>query len=162
MKELIMKKTLHKMKEEKTKKVKMLVPVSIELRASEFNILKDNLKFLTELGFEIEEFGINTIIVKSHPSWLITNYEEENIKAIIDLVILNSKKFSKEKFLDSMAKMVSCKMSIKANSEMSFTEIESLLDDLMKCDNPYNCCHGRPLIVELTYYELEKMFKRVL
>ena len=61
-----------------------------------------------------------------------------------------------------MAKMVSCKMSVKANEDLSQTEMEKLLDDLMKCDNPYNCCHGRPSIMKYSTYELEKMFRRVM
>ncbi len=65
-------------------------------------------------------------------------------------------------FLDSLAKMVSCKMSVKANEHLSMEEMEKLLDDLVKCDNPYNCCHGRPSIMKFTNYELEKMFRRVL
>ena len=73
-----------------------------------------------------------------------------------------SKNFNKEKFLDSLAKMVSCKMSVKANEHLSMLEMEKLLSDLVKCDNPYNCCHGRPSIMKFTSYELEKMFKRVI
>ena len=72
------------------------------------------------------------------------------------------KNFNKDKFLDSLAKMVSCKMSVKANEHLSMEEMEKLLDDLVKCDNPYNCCHGRPSIMKFTNYELEKMFRRVL
>ena len=61
-----------------------------------------------------------------------------------------------------MAKMVSCKMSVKANEDLSFIEMEQLLNDLVKCDNPYNCCHGRPSIMKYSAYDLEKMFRRVL
>ena len=53
-------------------------------------------------------------------------------------------------------------MSVKANEHLSLSEMEGLLNDLVKCDNPYNCCHGRPSIMKLTNYELEKMFKRVI
>ena len=58
--------------------------------------------------------------------------------------------------------MTSCKMSVKANEHLSMEMMEKLLDDLVKCDNPYNCCHGRPSIIKYSSYELEKMFRRVM
>ena len=140
----------------------MLVPLSIELSTSDFNAFMDNISALEDLGFKIEEFGINTILIKGHPTWLAKNFEGDNLRTIVDLVIENGKNFNKDRFLDSLAKMVSCKMSVKANEHLSLGEMEKLLDDLVKCDNPYNCCHGRPSIMKFTNYELEKMFKRVM
>ena len=140
----------------------MLVPLSIELSTSDFNTFMENKSVLDELGFKIEEFGINTIVIKAHPTWLTKNFEGDNLRSIIDLVITSGKNFNKDRFLDSLAKMVSCKMSIKANEHLSFAEMDQLLKDLVKCDNPYNCCHGRPSIMRFSNYELEKMFKRVI
>lgn len=142
--------------------IDMLVPFSIELSTSDYEIFMENKYVLEDLGFNIEEFGINTIIFKSHPTWLTKNFEGDNLRTIVDLVITNNKNFNKDKFLDSLAKMVSCKMSIKANEHLSKEQMEKLLDDLVECDNPYNCCHGRPSIMKFTNYELEKMFKRVI
>ncbi len=151
-----------KFKEETPSYTDMLVPLSIELSASDYETFMANKNVLEDLGFKIEEFGINTIIIKSHPTWIAKNFEGDNLRTIVDLVINNGKNFNKERFLDSLAKMVSCKMSIKANEHLSLVQMENLLDDLMKCDNPYNCCHGRPSIMKFTNYELEKMFKRVM
>lgn len=148
--------------EESISIIEMLVPMKFELSTSDYLAFMDKKSILEELGFKIEEFGINTVIIKSHPTWLKSNYEGDNLKYIIDLVIDSSKNFNKDKFLDSLAKMVSCKMSVKANEHLSMIEMEKLLDDLVKCDNPYNCCHGRPSIMKFTNYELEKMFRRVL
>ena len=64
------------------------------------------------------------------------------------------------KFNDSLAKMVSCKMSVKANTNITVYQQESLINDLRRCHNPFNCPHGRPTIIHFTIYELEKMFKR--
>ena len=139
----------------------MLVPLSIELSTSDYTLFQERKSVLTDLGFKIEDFGINTIVIKSHPTWLRENYEQDNIKYIVDLVLEN-KNFNKDKFLDSLAKMVSCKMSVKANEHLSLEQMEKLLNDLVKCDNPYNCCHGRPSIMKFSNYELEKMFRRVL
>lgn len=149
-------------KEEKISFTDMLVPMKFELSTSDYNLFMDRKDVLENLGFVIEEFGINTILIKSHPTWLKENYEGDNLKYIVDLVIEMGKNFNKDKFLDSLAKMVSCKMSVKANEHLSMEEMEKLLDDLVKCDNPYNCCHGRPSIMKFTNYELEKMFRRVL
>ena len=140
----------------------MLVPLAIELSTSDFNIFMENKSVLDELGFKIEEFGINTIVIKAHPTWLAKNFEGDNLRSIFDLVITSGKNFNKDRFLDSLAKMVSCKMSVKANEHLSFEEMDQLLKDLVKCDNPYNCCHGRPSIMRFSSYELEKMFKRVI
>ncbi len=140
----------------------MLVPLKIELTASDFEAFMANKGVLEELGFKVEEFGINTVAFKAHPTWLAKNFEGDNLKTIVDLVITNRKNFNKDRFLDSLAKMASCKMSVKANEHLSLKEMETLLDDLVKCDNPYNCCHGRPSIMKFTNYELEKMFKRVM
>ncbi len=140
----------------------MLVPLQIELTTSDFEAFMENKSVLENLGFKIEEFGINTIQFKTHPVWLTKNFEGDNLRTIVDLVITNHKNFNKDRFLDSLAKMISCKMSVKANEHLSLSEMESLLNDLVKCDNPYNCCHGRPSIMKFTNYELEKMFKRVI
>ena len=149
-------------KEENVSIIDMLVPMKFELSTSDYMAFMDKKSVLEELGFKIEEFGINTVIIKSHPTWLKSNYEGDNLKYIVDLVIDSSKNFNKDRFLDSLAKMVSCKMSVKANEHLSKMEMEKLLKDLVKCDNPYNCCHGRPSIMKFSNYELEKMFRRVL
>lgn len=148
-------------KEESVTYTDMLVPMKFELSTSDYIAFMDKKNILEELGFKIEEFGINTIIIKSHPTWLKTNYEGDNLKYIVDLV-LEKKNFSKEKFMDSLAKMASCKMSVKAHEHLSLEQMEKLLNDLVKCDNPYNCCHGRPSIMKFDTYSLEKMFRRVL
>ncbi len=140
----------------------MLIPLPFELSTADYQMFKERQSVLEELGFQIEDYGINTIAIKAHPTWLKAGFEEESLRTIVDLIITNEKKFDKQKFLDSMAKMISCKMSVKANEDLSFTEMEHLLNDLVKCDNPYNCCHGRPSIMKYSAYELEKMFRRVL
>ena len=66
------------------------------------------------------------------------------------------------KFEEKIAITLACKMSIKANHHISMEEITYILDELVKCDNPYNCPHGRPTIIKFSIYDLEKMFKRVM
>lgn len=140
----------------------LLVPLPIELSPSDYPIFMENKYVLEELGFQFAEFGINTILIKSHPTWLTMNYEGDNLRYVIDLLLEMKNNFNKDKYLDSLIKMASCKMSVKANEHLSMDEMEKLLNDLVKCDNPYNCCHGRPSIFKLSNYDLEKMFKRVM
>ena len=82
------------------------------------------------------------------------------MQKIIELILSKGTDFTLEKFNDNLAKMVSCKMSIKANTYIDKPSMESLISDLRKCKNPYNCPHGRPAIIHFSIYELENMFKR--
>ena len=140
----------------------LLIPITIELSASDFLTLKENLHILTDMGFVIEEFGVNTFIVKAHPTWILQDYEEESIRKIIDLVIDIKDRFDPIKFNDHVAATLACKMSIKANMRISHEAQEELLNELVMCDNPYNCPHGRPTIIKFSIYDLERMFKRVM
>lgn len=140
----------------------LLIPITIELSASDFLILKENLSILTNMGFIIEEFGVNTFVIKGHPTWILQDYEEESIRKIIDLVISVKDKFDPIKFNDHLAATLACKMSIKANMRISHEAQEELLNELVMCDNPYNCPHGRPTIIKFSIYDLEKMFKRIM
>ena len=138
----------------------LLFPITIEYPSNEFIILKENFEFIRSLNIDINEFGINSIIIKSHPTWLPKGHEEEAIKKILDLIINIEKNFTIEKFNEKLATTLACKMSIKANTNITIEEMERLISDLRKCDNPYNCPHGRPTIILYSTYELEKLFKR--
>ena len=153
---------MQKLREKEVSKMNMLIPITIEMSASEFTSLMEKKDILNELNIEYEEFGINTIVVKTHPTWLKEGYEEESVRKIIDLVLLLDDKFDRVKFEEKIAITLACKMSIKANMHISHEEMEYILDELVKCDNPYNCPHGRPTIIKFTKYDLEKMFKRVM
>lgn len=140
----------------------MIIPITIELTKKEYIIVKENINILEDLGFEVEEFGENSLIFRSHPVWLKQDYEEESIKRLLDLIVLIEKDFNKEKFMENIAITMSCKLSIKANENISLDEMELLIKKLRACDNPYTCPHGRPTIISFTNYELEKLFKRVM
>ena len=138
----------------------LLFPLTIELTQDEFIILKENKDVLLNMGFDISEFGLNSIIVKTHPIWLPKNYEEKAIRKIIETVIQHEKNFDIEKFNEKVAINISCKLSIKANDNITLMEMENLINDLRNCQNPYTCPHGRPTIIHYSKYELEKLFKR--
>jgi len=140
-------------------KIDMLIPLTIELTNNEFIIIKENFELLRNIGFTIMEFGINSIIVKAHPTW-IKEQENEAIKRIIDIVINQEKDFTIQKFNDKVAATMACKMSIKANTNITIEEMQNLISDLRKCKNPFNCPHGRPTTIYYSKSDLEKMFKR--
>lgn len=139
----------------------MLVPLTLEYPTNEFIIIKENIDVLKNMGFKIEENGINTFVIKEQPTWLKQGYEEESIKRLIDVLLEEEKNFDLEKFREHAAATLSCKLAIKANMNISLKEMEALIDDLRKCNNPYNCPHGRPTTIFYSYYEIEKLFKRV-
>ena len=140
--------------------ISLLIPITFELSNKEFIILKENFEFLKSLNFDIQEFGINSIIVKSHPTWLPVGYEMDAIRKIIDVIVEYERDFNTVKFNEKVATMLSCKLSIKANTNITMEEMENLINDLRGCDNPFNCPHGRPTIIHYSNYDLEKLFKR--
>ena len=139
----------------------LLIPVKIELSTPEFLIVKENFDLIKTYGFEIEEFGLNTVIIRSHPSWIPTDIAEECIRKVIDIFAEN-KKFDFDLFVWRMASTMACRMSIKANDYISYDDQLWLLNELRKCENPFTCPHGRPTIITYTKSDLEKLFKRTL
>lgn len=148
-------------KKEKIETIDMLVPIKLTFTKDEYLKLKTKEEELKKLGIEYEEFGINTIIIRKHPKWLNKNYVTDTIRKMIELLIEDTK-LSKEKFNDHFIATTACRMSIKANDYISLEEANELVETLLTtCENPYHCPHGRPVIIHYTYYELEKLFKRV-
>lgn len=154
-------KYLKQMGENHHQTIEPLVPLSFEFSNSEYLVLKEQFDLISSLDFEIEEFGINTILVRRHPLWIPKGREQEAIRKILDIII-EKEEFSQEKFMEKAAIMLSCKMSIKANDHISLEEMEHLLNTLRACNNPFTCPHGRPTIITYTKYELEKLFKRAM
>lgn len=137
----------------------LLIPLKVELSNQDYIILKEKMDKLLELNFEIEEFGLNTLLVRSHPYWLPDYCLEEAIRKIIDIII-SEKEFNPYKFTEKVAITLACKMSIKANDHIELPAMEDLLERLRNTDNPFTCPHGRPTIVAYSKYELEKLFMR--
>ena len=143
-------------------KIDMLFPINIEYPANEFIIIKENIEFIKNLGIEIEEFGATSFVIRSHPTWFKEGYEEEFVRNILEKIITMEKNFNVERFNDSVSATMACKASIKGNEAVSIEEMEALINDLSKTDNPYTCPHGRPTIIHYPIYELEKLFKRAM
>ena len=139
----------------------LLVPIKIELSQPEFLIVKENFNQLEEYGFQVEEFGLNTIIIRSHPNWIPEDISEDCIRKVVD-IIADKKKFDFDQFVWRMASTMACRMSIKANDYTSYEDQVWLLNELRKCENPFTCPHGRPTIITYKKLDLEKLFKRSL
>jgi len=140
----------------------LLVPITLEMTAGDAVQLKDKLPLLAEVGLELEPFGMNTFLVRSHPEWLPKDDEQAIIEEMIEWVLQEKRGVDIQKLREKSAIMCSCKASIKANQRLSREEGEALLDRLGACIQPYTCPHGRPIVVHISTYQLEKMFKRVM
>ena len=141
--------------------IDLLVPIRIELRKDEFILAKERFSLLEEYGFDIDEFGENTIIVRSHPNWIPEEKSEDIIRKLIDIII-DKGKFDFDQFIWRIAATTACRMSVMAGDYISKEEMEWILENIRYCDNPFTCPHGRPSIITYTKYELEKLFKRQL
>lgn len=141
--------------------IDLLIPVKIELSTPEFLNLRQSFDLINEYGFSIEEFGMNTIIIRTHPGWIPVDIAEECIRKVIDIVIEKGR-FDFDLFVWRMAATMACRMSVKANDYISYDDQVWLLNELRKCENPFTCPHGRPTIITYTKLDLEKLFKRSL
>ncbi|MBM7655216.1 DNA mismatch repair endonuclease MutL [Neobacillus cucumis] len=139
----------------------LLVPITLEYSTDEYVKITENLSELEKVGVFLEEFGLNSFIVRSHPQWFPKGEEKQIIEDMIEQALL-MKKVDIKKLREEAAIMMSCKASIKANRHLRNDEIQALLDDLRKASDPFTCPHGRPIIVHYSVYEMEKMFKRVM
>ena len=138
----------------------MIVPIVIDLPTNEFLIIKKNIDIIKNLNIDIEEFGTNSYRITSHPTWFPKSTTDKVIRNIFEQVIKEEKDFNLAKFNDHLAATMACKASVKGNTRITINDMESIINQLRECNNPFNCPHGRPTIIEFTTYELEKMFKR--
>lgn len=138
----------------------MLVPIVLEYPNSDALHLKEKADLLQGVGIHLEEFGPNSFIVRAHPTWYPQGQEEEIMREMIDM-LLTTGEVSVQKFREKSAIMMSCKRSIKANQYLNDVQARSLIKDLSECENPFNCPHGRPVLIHFDNYDMERMFKRI-
>lgn len=140
----------------------LLVPLTLEFTPGDAAQLRDLLELFREAGVEIEPFGAQTFLVRAYPEWMPKGEEQALIEEMAELLIQERKSINITKLREKAAIMCACKASIKANDRMTREEGDALLGRLSRCEQPYTCPHGRPIIVHLSTYQLEKMFKRVM
>jgi len=139
----------------------LLVPETLELSHKESDILLGLLPHLSSLGIEVEPFGGTTFIIKSVPSIISQKAMAPILTEIIETSLVDKNEFSKDRWLDECLILMACHKAVRANLRMNVMEMQSLLRDLEKCENPLHCPHGRPICVTLSKNDLEKLFKRI-
>jgi DNA mismatch repair protein MutL len=137
-----------------------LVPLVLNYSTVDAMTINAHLDTLTSVGLNLEAFGQNSFILRSHPTWFKEGQEEDTAKEMIEWLIKDGK-ISVRDFRMKTAIMMSCKRAIKANHHLDSREARALLHRLSLCENPFNCPHGRPVTVHFNDQDLEKMFKRI-
>lgn len=139
----------------------LLIPLTFHFSKDEQMIIDQYKDELDKVGVHLEHFGGHDYIVNSYPVWFPKEEAEEIIKDMIELV-LKHKSVDVKKIREDAAIMMSCKKSIKANHYLKNNEMADLIDQLKEAEDPFTCPHGRPIIINFSNYELEKLFKRVM
>lgn len=137
----------------------LLVPIVLDYPVNEYMLIKEKQHVLAHIGIALQPFGQTSFLLEEHPAWMRDNVEAI-VRELID-ILLESGTVSVEKFREDTAIMMSCKKSIKANHYLDDAQARALLAELSRCENPYNCPHGRPVLVHVSQTDLEKMFKRI-
>ncbi len=145
---------------EKSKDSQMLLlPDVITLSHKEMDIAKDNMKMFEQAGFSLEEFGENTIKLMGVPTVCVDLDTKELFLETLDeinTVARTAKQEKEEKFIATVA----CKAAVKANMALDQKEVEALMDKLLELPNPFTCPHGRPTVIKMTKYDIERKFAR--
>ena len=137
----------------------MLLPDIITLTHKEMDIAKENMDLFRKAGFIIDEFGENTIKISGTPSICVDlNTRELFLETLdeINAVARTAKQEKENRFLATIA----CKSAVKAHMVLTKEEVESLMDELLKLTNPFTCPHGRPTVIKMSKYEIERKFER--
>lgn len=135
-------------------------PIILNLSMKDANIVEQYLDNFNEIGFVIEPFQGTDFAVRAVPSELYTLDSEDVLMDIIDSFTAEIGSMVPNIITEKIMSM-SCKAAIKGNTKISFAEADALIDELLACENPYNCPHGRPTIIKMSKEELEKKFKRI-
>ncbi len=138
----------------------LLQPIAVNLSDSEKVVVEENMELLESFGFEIEEFGARTYAIRSVPYIFDAPSNVSFFMDIVDILADKNLKSIYDTKEDAIATM-SCKAAVKGNDRLSYNEAQELIQRLLKLENPFTCPHGRPTIIEMTRYELEKKFKRI-
>lgn len=137
----------------------LLVPIVLDYPLNDYLEIEAKMSVLNDVGIYLESFGHNSYLLSAHPTWI--KGDVEGVVRELIAIALEQGKVSIAQFREDVAIMMSCKQSIKANHHLSDQHARALLAELSQCENPYNCPHGRPVLVHLTNRDMEKLFKRI-
>ncbi len=135
----------------------LLAPVSVELTPSQLATLDGNKGFLAEYGFEVEEFGGNSYLVRAVPSFLSTRDPARSLVDVLDMVAFDGAVNQQE---NAVAASVACHSAIRAGQSMTEPEMRALLEQLESTRSPHTCPHGRPTLIHFSSYHMEREFGR--
>jgi DNA mismatch repair protein MutL len=138
----------------------LLEPIVLRLNTADKDAILHAKDVLEELGYSIEPFGGNEVLVSTLPEVFGHRANEEELIALVDRIVELGVRAASDDFMDNVLKLVACHSAIRAGETLSHKEIASLLVDLVKSPNRYNCAHGRPSIIKITRKELDKRFGR--
>jgi DNA mismatch repair protein MutL len=140
----------------------ILNPIPLQLTLKETTFVKDHQDLFEKTGFLLEDFGQNSFSLRSVPFGLKDHVDERSVfLEILDYLIHNYTQNKAPQIMDEALYKLACKSAVKANMKLSDLEVETLIEDLEKLQNPHTCPHGRPTVLKLSRYEIEKLFKRI-
>ncbi|MFN9464183.1 MAG: DNA mismatch repair endonuclease MutL [Planctomycetota bacterium] len=140
---------------------RMLVPATVQLTSAEAAMALDSKEMLAEIGFEVESFGGDTIVLNAYPSILSKRAPEEMLRQVLEALMSGGKKVNAQDVLDELMNMMACKAAIKAGDRLSDPEITALLEQRHLYHDTHHCPHGRPTALFFSRDQLDKMFKRI-
>ena len=149
-----------KYKEENISSQKLIEPIVINATPLEKSTIEQNISIFEKFGFDIEEFGLNTYAIRQVPFIFKSPVEPSFFTELLDILVDKNISNVYDAKIEKIISM-SCKKAVKANDRLSFIEAKSLIEKMLKLENPFNCPHGRPTIIKMTKYEIEKLFKRI-
>ena len=139
---------------------RLLMPLTLQLGPREADLLTRNLDALARLGIEAEAFGPNTFKIEALPTFIRTDDPLAWIDEVIEELRRMSSGASTLRLGEDMIATTVCRHAVKANDSLSIPELEALLRDLLACEMPYCCPHGRPTLIQISHGELERKFGR--
>jgi DNA mismatch repair protein MutL len=139
----------------------LLIPFNIDFSNHEAIQIQKRLAEISAFGITLTPSGTQSFFINSVPAWFPHGFEELYAEEVIRLAV-EGKNPTAIDVRDELAKLLACKHSIKANHYINEGEVKTLMHDLKQCKNPYTCPHGRPVVVRLPLYDIEKWFKRVM
>ncbi|MDF1826001.1 MAG: DNA mismatch repair endonuclease MutL [Verrucomicrobiales bacterium] len=149
-----------RMEDEEVPSQRLLAPIMVELTPRDFDLIEKNLDTLSKLGLSAEPFGGSTLKIDSLPTFLKSDDPESFLQDVIEEIRSSSDRMSKLRLGEDMIATTVCRHAVKANDPLHNAELQKLLEDLLVCDMPYCCPHGRPTLIQISYGELERKFGR--
>jgi len=140
---------------------KLLLPLTVEFEATDAEFLRSNAKTLHKLGLGVSEFGANSFLVDAVPPYFSLEHLAQTFRNIVDELRQTGEQVHARRLGEDKIATTVCRHAVKARDPLKGEELRALLEQLHKCDLPYTCPHGGPTMIQISYGELEKKFRRV-